>query len=67
MTLQSDFGMEGNEELMLFSRNKKWIPRMRKIMAVKPTFFAVGAAHLGGENGVIALLRKEGYKLRAVR
>jgi uncharacterized protein YbaP (TraB family) len=67
MTLQSDFGMEGNEEVMLFSRNKKWIPRMRKIMAGKPTFFAVGAAHLGGEKGVIALLRKEGYKLRAVR
>ncbi|MHA4737718.1 TraB/GumN family protein [Dyadobacter sp. MSC1_007] len=67
MTLQSDFGMEGNEEVMLFSRNKKWIPRMRKIMTSKPTFFAVGAAHLGGEKGVIALLRKEGYKLRAVR
>lgn len=67
LTLQSDFGMEGNEEVMLFSRNQKWVPRMRKIMSAKPTFFAVGAAHLGGEKGVIALLRKEGYKLKAIK
>ncbi|TDE11566.1 TraB/GumN family protein [Dyadobacter psychrotolerans] len=67
MTMKSEFGMEGNEELMLFDRNKKWIPRIQKSMAEKPTFFAVGAAHLGGEKGVIALLRKEGYKVRAIR
>ncbi|TLU98171.1 TraB/GumN family protein [Dyadobacter luticola] len=66
MTMKSDFGMEGNEEIMLFARNKKWIPRIQKIMAGKPTFFAVGAAHLGGEKGVIALLRQQGYKVRAV-
>lgn len=67
MTLQSEFGIEGNEEIMLYSRNKKWIPRVRRIMSDKPTFFAVGAAHLGGEKGVIALLRKEGYTVRAVK
>ncbi|MCF0071444.1 TraB/GumN family protein [Dyadobacter sp. CY261] len=67
MTMKSEFGMEGNEEVMLFDRNRKWIPRMRKIANGKPTFFAVGAAHLGGERGVIALLRKEGYQVKAVR
>lgn len=67
MTLKGEFGMEGNEEVMLFARNQKWIPRMRKIAGEKPTFFAVGAAHLGGEHGVIALLRKEGYKVRAIQ
>lgn len=66
MTLKSDFGMEGNEEVMLFARNRKWIPRIRRIASAKPTFFAVGAAHLGGERGVIALLRKEGFVVRAV-
>jgi uncharacterized protein YbaP (TraB family) len=66
LTITSEFGMDGNEELMLFARNKKWIARMQRIMAGKPTFFAVGAAHLGGERGVIALLRKEGYQVRAV-
>ncbi|MGX5855644.1 TraB/GumN family protein [Dyadobacter jiangsuensis] len=67
MTLKSEFGMEGNEEVMLFARNQKWIPRIRRIASAKPTFFAVGAAHLGGEKGVIALLRKEGFVVRAVR
>jgi uncharacterized protein YbaP (TraB family) len=66
MTLKSDFGLDGNEEVMLFARNQKWISRIQKIMSEKPTFFAVGAAHLGGERGVIALLRKEGYKVRAI-
>jgi uncharacterized protein YbaP (TraB family) len=67
MTLKSDFGLEGNEEVMLFARNQKWIPRIRRIASAKPTFFAVGAAHLGGEKGVIALLRKEGFQVRAVK
>ncbi|WP_342086557.1 TraB/GumN family protein [Dyadobacter sp. OTU695] len=67
MTLKSEFGMEGNEELMLFARNRKWIPRIRRIASAKPTFFAVGAAHLGGEKGVIALLRKEGFQVKAVK
>jgi len=67
MTLKSEFGMEGNEEVMLFARNQKWIPRIRRIASAKPTFFAVGAAHLGGEKGVIALLRKEGFVVRAVK
>jgi len=67
MTRKSSFGMEGNDEVMLFDRNKKWIPRIHKMMTEKPTFFAVGAAHLGGDRGVIALLRKEGYKVRAIQ
>lgn len=67
MTMKSDYGMDGNEDILLFDRNKKWIPRMRKIMIEKPTLFAVGAAHLGGERGVISLLRKEGYRVRAVK
>ncbi|MGG7665840.1 TraB/GumN family protein [Dyadobacter sp. BHUBP1] len=67
MTLKSEFGMEGNEEVMLFDRNQRWIPRIRRIASAKPTFFAVGAAHLGGEKGVIALLRKEGFVVRAVK
>lgn len=50
----------------LDDRNKKWIPRMSKMMHGKPTFFAVGAGHLWGTNGVIALLRQAGYKVTPV-
>ena len=52
------------EEMLLANRNSNWIPVMEKMMDKKPCFFAVGAAHLGGEEGVIALLRKEGYILK---
>lgn len=45
-------------------RNEKWIPRMGKIMNEQSTFFAVGAGHL---YGLIALLRKNGYQVEAVK
>lgn len=65
-TMQSEFGMDGQDEVMLFQRNLKWISRIDKIVHEKPTFIAVGAAHLGGEKGVIALLRKNGFKVRPI-
>ena len=58
--------MEGKDEL-LDNRNKKWIPKIGEMSKDTPTFYAVGAGHLGGENGVIRLLRKEGYKVTAVK
>ena len=51
----------------LSDRNKKWIARMQKDMATSSVFFAVGAGHLWGDAGVINLLRKEGYRVEAVR
>ncbi|MDK2772471.1 MAG: TraB/GumN family protein [Flavobacterium sp.] len=54
-------------EVILNDRNKKWIPVMEKAMKEKPTFFGVGAAHLAGEEGVIKLLRKQGYKVEPVK
>ena len=53
--------------LLLDNRNKNWIPEIGKFAKDKPTFFGVGALHLPGENGVINLLRKEGYTLTAVK
>lgn len=54
-------------EVILNDRNKKWIPVMEKAMKEKPTFFGVGAAHLAGEEGVIKLLRKQGFKVEPVK
>lgn len=54
------------EEVLLTERNKKWIPKIETIAKETPTFFGVGAGHLGGENGVIKLLRKAGYKVEPV-
>lgn len=54
------------EEILLSNRNKNWIPIIEKVAKEKATFFGVGAGHLGGEMGVIQLLRKKGYKVEAI-
>ena len=54
------------EHLLLDKRNRRWVKKMPKIANKKSTFFAVGAAHLAGEKGVIYLLRKKGYTVTAV-
>jgi uncharacterized protein YbaP (TraB family) len=56
-------GMGQYEDILLKKRNQNWIPVMGRMMAEKPTLFAVGAGHLGGKYGVVALLRKEGYRV----
>ncbi|MDZ4748123.1 MAG: TraB/GumN family protein [Saprospiraceae bacterium] len=58
---------DGNyEDVLLNNRNRNWIPVMEKKMKKGSTFFAVGAGHLGGDQGVIRLLRKEGYTVTPV-
>lgn len=54
-------------DVLLVNRNKNWIPKIEAVAKEKPTFFGVGAAHLGGDEGVIMLLRKKGYKVEAVK
>jgi len=51
------------EDVLLNKRNQAWISGMAKMMSEGKVFFAVGAGHLAGEQGVINLLIKEGYKL----
>ena len=54
------------KKLMLDDRNIKWLTIMPAMMKKEPVFFAVGAAHLPGQNGVIELLRRAGYTVKAV-
>lgn len=54
------------EHWMLTVRNKNWIGLMPDMMKKQSNLFAVGTAHLVGGNGVIELLRKEGYKVTPV-
>src|SRR6478735_4216789 len=53
-------------DLLLNDRNIKWIPEIIEQAKLRPTFFAVGAAHLGNDNGVINLLRQQGYTVSPV-
>lgn len=54
------------DDELLNNRNQNWISRIQDIAKKDPTFFGVGAAHLGGEKGVINLLRKQGFTVEAV-
>lgn len=56
-----------NKDVLLVNRNRNWIPVIEKVIKSTPTFFGVGAAHLAGDDGVIKLLRKQGYKVEAVK
>jgi uncharacterized protein YbaP (TraB family) len=51
----------------LEDRNQRWIPKMTELMQEKSVFFAVGAAHLAGPEGVIELLIKKGYTLTPIK
>jgi len=66
MLSSDEEGIGEYEDILLAGRNKNWIPIMGEMMESQPTFFAVGAGHLGGEVGVVALLRKEGYKVTPI-
>jgi len=55
-----------HKDVMLDNRNENWIEKIEDFSKKQPTFFGVGAAHLPGDNGVINLLRKKGYTVKAV-
>ena len=54
-------------DAMLYRRNSNWIPVIEKVIKDKTALFAVGAAHLGGPGGVIDLLKKAGYTVKAIK
>jgi uncharacterized protein YbaP (TraB family) len=63
---ESKFDAEtpGFKEDMLDKRNSEWIPLIERAARNQSTFFAFGAGHLGGPNGVIHLLRQKGFTLK---
>ncbi len=57
---------ETSREWLLTKRNSNWVEVMPKLMKKKPTFFAVGAAHLLGDNGILTLLKQQGYTITPI-
>ncbi|TVP51561.1 MAG: TraB/GumN family protein [Mongoliibacter sp.] len=53
-------------DALLYDRNKAWIPIIEASMEKNSVFVAVGAGHLGSENGLVQLLRKQGYNVEPV-
>ena len=60
---------DNDKEMMkslLFDRNENWVQQIPKISKDQKVFYAVGAGHLGGEKGVIQLLKSAGFKVTPV-
>ena len=61
---KSEFTMGASQEILLDNRNKNWVKQLKEIMPKNNVFVAVGAGHLPGKNGVLNLLREQGYTVR---
>ncbi len=61
-----EFGDGDDNDILLNNRNRNWVQQLKTITKKESVFVAVGAGHLVGENGLIALLRKEGYTLTPI-
>lgn len=60
-------GFSAFEETMVKARNRTMAERAMPFIDAGGAFIAVGALHLPGEEGLIELLRKKGYRVEASR
>lgn len=50
---------------LIYQRNKRWMPTLEKCLTQnRHCFVVVGAEHMAGKKGIIALLEGDGYKVR---
>jgi uncharacterized protein YbaP (TraB family) len=64
VTLESFRDFPAMGERLLGARNRAWIPRIEGYLHSGQTYFVVaGAAHMGGSEGLLALLQARGYKI----
>lgn len=64
MMSQDDF--LGASTLFLDQRNQTWAKQLPAILAQKPSFIAVGAGHLYGEQGLLTLLQAQGFQITPI-
>lgn len=66
MLLKTDAGIASFTDILLYNRNRNWVRKLKGLLPTKSLVIAVGAGHLPGDQGVINLLRKEGYTVEPV-
>ena len=55
-------------EALLERRNAAWMPRIIRLLeSDSHPLIAVGAAHMVGKDGLVALIEAQGYTVRRVR
>jgi uncharacterized protein YbaP (TraB family) len=54
----------GVNKMLIVDRNKNWLPKIESLIGQKENvMIIVGAAHLVGKDGIIALLKQKGYQV----
>ncbi|RYY96063.1 MAG: TraB/GumN family protein [Chitinophagaceae bacterium] len=66
ITKRENMGINQYMDLLLYRRNATWVAKLKELMPGKSLVVAVGAGHLPGDKGVIALLRAAGYTVEPV-
>jgi len=66
LMMTTEPGMNIYYDILLYNRNRNWVRKLKDLLPQKSLVIAVGAGHLPGENGVINLLKKEGYEVTPV-
>lgn len=66
LMMKTDMGIGNFTEILLFKRNRNWVAKLKDLLPKKMLLIAVGAGHLPGDQGVISLLRKAGYKVSPI-
>lgn len=54
------------KKAILDNRNNNWISKIGELSKDQKVFYGVGAGHLGGDQGVISLLRIAGYTVTPI-
>ena len=57
----------GAYDVLLTNRNIKMATYINKVLKVNSALFVVGAAHLGGKDGILSLLESKGFLLKAIK
>lgn len=69
-TVMTDATMGGSEEAMdalIYNRNRAWTAKLVEMMPERACLVCVGAGHLPGDQGLIQLLRNEGFTVEPVQ
>ncbi|HET8860255.1 TraB/GumN family protein [Marivirga sp.] len=64
--LNKELGLE-TRKLLVDQRNKNWIDNIERLINQDNVFIAVGMGHLGGEEGLLNLLKEKGFQLERIK
>ncbi|MBR5169786.1 MAG: TraB/GumN family protein [Muribaculaceae bacterium] len=54
-------------DALIYDRNRNWAPKLIAIMPERACLVCVGAGHLPGDQGLLQLLRNEGYTVEPMK